>query len=146
MLPTMFSRARKALLGLFLAVATVALTACGGPSESDAKDTAVKVMTAMYQQDVKTVMSYIPKQDTMGSDELKMAESKLGSILALQAKRAEKKGGLDKIEAFKYTSTEQGDHIVTVRIYFKDGSYDAEDVKLRWDEQAERFYLQNQNK
>ena len=49
---TLLRATRTTLLSATFALAALTLTACGGPSESKAKDTAVELMTAMYENDI----------------------------------------------------------------------------------------------
>ena len=139
----MLSVLRKTLLGLTLALAALGLTACGdGPTADNAKEAAIKITTASYNNDVATIMTYFPGQADLSADEKKMAESKLGQMLKLSARYAQKHGGVDKIEALDCLLSESGSAVVNLRVTFKDGTTKDSEAKLQWDEASSSYKLQ----
>lgn len=135
---------RKLVLGLTLACATLTLSACGGPSESEAKDVAVKLVSAVYHNDVKTIMSYLPNQEQLSSAERQFAESKIGEMLELNQSMLVIYGGLDSIEAVACELNDQGVATVTVRTTFNDGSSKDGTLKLTWQEEVGHYVVQQQ--
>ena len=133
---------RQILLGLTFTLAALGLSACGdGPSADNAKEAAVKITTASYNNDVATIMSYFPGQADLSADEKKMAETKLGQMLKLSAMYAQKHGGVEKIEATDCTISENGRALVNLRTTFKDGTTKDSEAKLQWDEASSSYKI-----
>ena len=135
--------AHKTMLGLIFAASTLLLTACGGPSEGNAKETAEKISTAMFNQETSTVLSYVNGYENLSEDDQELAHNKIGQMLELVAAKAEKHGGVDTIEATDYKELSNNRVNVKVLVTFDDGSTEDSTVKLQWDEASESYKLRN---
>ena len=135
--------ARKTMLGLIFAASTLLLTACGGPSEDNAKETAEKISTAMFNQETSTVLSYMKGYENLSEEDKAVANNKIDNMLKMIADSAEQHGGVDDIEATEYKELSNNRVNVKVVVTFDDGSTTDMTVKLRWDEASESYKIRN---
>lgn len=135
--------ARKTMLGLIFAASTLLLTACGGPSEDNAKETAEKISAAMFDQDTNTVLSYMKGYENQSEEDKAVANNKIGNMLKMLADSAEQHGGVDDIEATEYKELSNNRVNVKVVVTFDDGSTKDMTVRLRWDEASESYKIRN---
>ena len=135
--------ARKTMLGLIFAASTLLLTACGGPSEDNAKETAEKISTAMFNQETSTVLSYMKDYENLSEEDKAVANNKIDNMLKMIADSAEQHGGVDDIEATEYKELSNNRVNVKVVVTFDDGSTTDMTVKLRWDEASESYKIRN---
>ena len=136
-LRTTFLRAiRTILLSATLALAALTLTACGGSSESKAKDTAVELMTAMYENDLSVLMEHlpIPNDRALTPTEEESVKTKLGQMTSVLHIASTERGGIEKFEAIDYRERKNGEVVVKMRTHFGDGTTNDSKVELIWDE------------
>ena len=131
------------MLGLIFAASTLLLTACGGPSEDNAKETAEKISTAMFNQETSTVLSYMKGYENLSEEDKAVANNKIDNMLKMIADSAEQHGGVDDIEATEYKELSNNRVNVKVVVTFDDGSTTDMTVKLRWDEASESYKIRN---
>lgn len=132
---------RTALLSATFALAALAVTACGGPSESKAKDTAVELMTAMYENDLDVVMEHLPIPDgrTLSSTEEAEVKTKIGQMSGMLQLASSERGGIDEFEAIDYRERKNGEVVIKLRTHFGDGTTRDSDVELIWDEDKGKY-------
>lgn len=136
---TLLRATHTTLLSATFALAALTLTACGGPSESKAKDTAVELMTAMYENDIPVLMEHLPIPDgrTLKPHEEEAVKTKIGQMSSVMQLASTERGGIDKFEAIDYRERKNGEVVVKLRTYFGDGTTNDSDVELIWDEGKE---------
>ena len=129
------------LLGATLVLAPLTLSACGGPSESKAKDTAVELMTAMYENDLSVLMEHlpIPNDRALTPTEEEAVKTKLGQMSSVLQLASTERGGIEKFEAIDYRERKNGEVVVKMRTHFGDGTTNDSKVELIWDEAKGKY-------
>lgn len=132
---------RTILLSVTLALAALSLTACGGPSESKAKDTAVELMTAMYENDLSVLMEHLPLPNdrALTPTEEEAVKTKLGQMSSVLQIASTERGGIEKFEAIDYRERKNGEVVVKMRTHFGDGTTNDSKVELIWDEAKGKY-------
>lgn len=119
------------------------LTACGGPSKSDAGDFVLEIAEGLYDGDID------PMLDAMAIDELNIedeimarraAKGKAQQLLDAIKAKADSHGGVDDIEI---VDVQQRDELfrVTFQVIYEDGTVEKQATTVGWIEEADRFWI-----
>lgn len=139
---------RKTCLTATAIVFASFLTACGGPSASEAGNQALEITKALYNGDLNPMLDHFDysgsgiKSEEDKAAARKIINGKMEKMLEIQKVTIEARGGIDKVVVDKVE--DQGENVFLVKLVttYKNGETNSSDMKLKWNEEQKTYLIQ----